>query len=202
RGEGGRVPKIQAPTVAEHRAAQRAALLGAARSLLAEESERAPSMAEVARRAGLARSSVYAYFKSRDDLLDALIVDTFPRWSAYVRARMGRAKSPGDRILAYVYANLRLVARGDHALVRALAAFGRTDTLAESSGLLHRELQGPLRVALTEHGASDPDRTAELVQSLVYTLSRMIEEGLSERAARRLARELLAPYIRSTPPQP
>lgn len=189
------MPKILAPTVAEHRAAQRAALLDAARSLLSEEAERAPGMADVARRAGLARSSVYAYFKSRDDLLDALIVDTFPRWSAYVRAQMEKADSPGARVLAYVYANLHLVARGDHALARALAATGRTDALANSSRLLHDELQTPLRAALADHGAYDPDRTAELVQSLVYTLTRMIEDGLAERAARRLARELLAPYL-------
>jgi AcrR family transcriptional regulator len=194
------MPKIQAPTVAEHRATQREALLDAARSLLSEESERAPSMADVARRAGLARSSVYAYFKSRDDLLDALIVDTFPRWSAYVQAQMGKAGSPGARVLAYVYANLRLVARGDHALARALAATGRTDALANSSRLLHDQLQTPLREALADYGASDPDRTAELVQSLVYTLTRMIEDGLAERAARRLARELLAPYLFSAPP--
>ncbi|MEV4672383.1 MULTISPECIES: TetR/AcrR family transcriptional regulator [Actinomadura] len=196
------MPKIQAPTVAEHRAAQRAALLDAARSLLSEEAERAPSMAAVARRAGLARSSVYAYFTSRDDLLDALIVDTFPRWSAYVRARMGKAGTPGDRVLAYVHANLRLVARGDHALARALAATGRTDALANSSRLLHDELQTPLRTALADHGAGDPDRTAELVQSIVYTLSRMIEDGLPERAARRLADELLTPYLNPATPHP
>lgn len=196
------MPKIQAPTVAEHRAAQRAALLDAARGLLSEEAERAPSMAAVARRAGLARSSVYAYFTSRDDLLDALIVDTFPRWSAYVRARMGKARTPGDRVLAYVHANLRLVARGDHALARALAATGRTDALANSSRLLHDELQTPLRTALADHGAGDPDRTAELVQSIVYTLSRMIEDGLPERAARRLADELLTPYLNPATPHP
>jgi AcrR family transcriptional regulator len=196
------LPKIDAPTIAEHRAAQRAALLDAARALLSEDAERAPGLADVARRAGLARSSVYAYFKSRDDLLDALIVDTFPRWSAFVRARMGRAKSPGDRILAYVYANLRLVARGDHALARALAATGRTDALANSSRLLHDQLQTPLREALADHGASDPARTAELIQSVVYALSRMIEDGLAERAARRLARELLAPYLLPADPPP
>lgn len=194
------MPKIQAPTVAEHRAAQRAALLDAARALLSEDAERAPGLADVARRAGLARSSVYAYFKSRDDLLDALIVDTFPRWSAFVEVQMGKARTPGDRVLAYVYANLRLVARGDHALARALAATGRTDTLANSSRLLHDELQTPLRAALTDHGASDPDRTAELVQSIVYALTRMIEDGLAERAARRLAHELLAPYLEAPTP--
>ncbi|MFG2090334.1 MULTISPECIES: TetR/AcrR family transcriptional regulator [unclassified Spirillospora] len=193
------MPRIRAATVAEHRAAQRAALLDAARDLLAEnaeDTERAPSLADVARRAGLARSSVYSYFTSRDDLLDALIVDTFPRWAAYVRERMEKACTPGERVLAYVDANLHLVARGDHALARALAATSRTDTLAKSSRLLHDDLASPLRTALTEHGAPDPVRTGELVQSIVYTLSRMIEDGLAEASAQRLGHELLTPYLR------
>ena len=43
---------------------------------------------------------------------------------------------------------------------------------------------------------SDPDRMAELVQSIVYTLSRMIENGLDLPAATGLAREMLTPYLR------
>ncbi|KAB1910216.1 TetR/AcrR family transcriptional regulator [Micromonospora tulbaghiae] len=191
------MPKIQASTVAEHRAAQRAALLDAARTLLSEHPEEIPSLADVARHAGLARSSAYSYFKSRTDMFDVLVADTFPRWSAFVEKQMAEARTPGARILAYVEANLQLVARGDHALARALASVGNSEVLATSSRLLHDSLEAPLRAALTEHGASDPDRMAELVQSVVYALSRMIENGLDLPAARGLARELLTPYLRS-----
>ncbi|MDO3686703.1 TetR/AcrR family transcriptional regulator [Micromonospora sp. C28ISP2-4] len=190
------MPKIQASTVAEHRAAQRAALLDAARALLSEHPEQIPSLADVARHAGLARSSAYSYFKSRTDMFDVLVADTFPRWSAFVEKQMAEARTPGARILAYVEANLQLVARGDHALARTLASAGNSDVLATSSRLLHDSLEAPLRAALTEHGASDPDRMAELVQSVVYALSRMIENGLDLTAATGLGRELLTPYLR------
>lgn len=190
------MPKIQASTVAEHRAAQRAALLDAARGLLSRNpAEQPPSLAEVARRAGLARSSAYSYFRSREDLLDALIADTFPRWSAYVTEQMDRQPDAGRRVLAYVDANLHLVARGDHALVRALAAAGRPDTRATSSKLLHDELRTPLEAALRAYGAPDPVRMAEVIQSVVFALTRMIEDGTPERTARRLAHELLGPYL-------
>ena len=190
------MPKIQASTVAEHRAAQRAALLDAARALLSEHPEQIPSLADVARHAGLARSSAYSYFKSRTDMFDVLVADTFPRWSAFVEKQMAEARTPGARILAYVEANLQLVARGDHALARALASAGNSEVLATSSRLLHDSLEAPLRAALTEHGASDPDRMAELVQSVVYALSRMIENGLDLTAATGIGRELLTPYLR------
>lgn len=194
------MPRIQAPTVAEHRAAQRTALLDAVRDLLSEGATEAPALADVAQRAGLARSSVYSYFSSREDLLDALVADTFPRWSGYVHQRMARRSTPGGKVLAYVDANVHLVARGDHALAMTLASVARSDTLAQSTHLLHDELRTPLVAALREHGSSDPDRTAELVQALVYAVSRMVEDGVSERRARGLAHELLEPYLGSAPP--
>ncbi len=197
------MPRIQAPTVVEHHAAQRAALLDAARDLLSEGSAgsaaAAPSLADVAVRAGLARSSVYSYFSSREDLLDALVADTFPRWSRYVRDRMARRRTPGDKVLAYVDANVHLVARGDHALAVALSSVARSDALASSSRLLHDELRTPLVAALREHGSADPERMAELVQALVFAVSRLVEEGTGERRARALARELLEPYLLAGP---
>ena len=149
----------------------------------------------VAQHAGLARSSTYSYFKSRTDMFDALVTDTFPRWSAYVGEHMDAATTAGQKILAYVEANLQLVARGDHALARALAAIGSSETLASSSRLLHDSLEVPLRAALAEHGAAHPERMAEVIQSIVYAVSRMIENGLSLRAATNVARELLTPYV-------
>lgn len=189
------MPKIQASTVAEHRAAQRAALLDAARALLSQHPDQIPSLADVAQHAGLARSSAYSYFKSRTDMFDALVTDTFPRWAAYVGKHMDAATTPGQKILTYVEANLQLVARGDHALVRALSGIGSSEALATSSRHLHDSLQVPLQAALAGHGAAHPERMAELIQSIVYTLSRMIENGLSLRAATSLASELLAPYV-------
>ncbi|MEU4771654.1 TetR/AcrR family transcriptional regulator [Micromonospora sp. NPDC023644] len=190
------MPKIQAPTVAQHRARQRRAILAAAREILAESGAQAPSLAEVGKRTGLARPSVYQYFKSREDLLNAVIADMFPEWSAYVTQQMDQATDPGGRVLAYVEANLRLVAQGEHAVMRGLAASVPGAVLAEESRVLHDQLRTPLVAALAEHGASDPAAAAELVQAVVYASSQMIENGTPEAAVLALTRELLGPYLR------
>ena len=49
--------------------------------------------------------------------------------------------------------------------------------------------------ALAAHGAADPEHTADLVQAVVFSGSRMIEDGMSERRARALVRDLLGPYL-------
>src|SRR5690606_19635538 len=59
---GGAMPRITAPTVAEHRKAQQRALLDAAREILAETG-RPPTFTALAERAGMARPSVYEYFR-------------------------------------------------------------------------------------------------------------------------------------------
>jgi AcrR family transcriptional regulator len=190
------VPKIQATTVVEHRARQRRAILDAARAILAEGRPESPSLAAVAARTGLARPSIYQYFRSSADLLDAVIADMFPRWSQYVTRRMRRAATPGDQVWAYVAANLHLVAQGEHAIVRGLAMAAPAEVLAARSRELHEQLRIPLVEALASHGAPDPASTAELVQAIVFRASRMIEDGMSRTKARTLAHELLEPYLR------
>lgn len=189
------MPRISAPTVAQHRAAQRRALLDAARAVLAENADQPPALATVAARAGLARSSVYQYFRSRQDLLGALIEDVFPRWSSRVTEAMGALTDPGDRVLAYVDTNLVLVAEGEHAIARALAAIAPGEELDHNSRIMHEQLLTPLVGALTDRGATDPASTAEMINAVVYAASRMIESGADEVAMRDRARELLAPYL-------
>ncbi|MET7424529.1 TetR/AcrR family transcriptional regulator [Dactylosporangium sp. NPDC005555] len=193
------MPRILAPTVAEHRAAQHRALLDAARAILAEDSGQAPSLAAVASRAGLARTSVYEYFRSRQDLLDALVADVFPRWSARVSDAMAAAGAPGEQVLAYVDANLRLVADGEHAVARALAAVAPGQHLDTSTRTMHEQLSTPLVEALTALNLPDPATTAELINSVVYAASRLIESGDDPRTIRRRADELLAPFLLGGP---
>lgn len=189
------MPRIDAPTVAEHRAARRRALLDAARGALTAEPDRLPSLAEVGALAGLSRSGVYEYFRSRDDLLRAVVSDSFPRWQQRLDAAVGAAPDPAARVLAYVRANLQLVADGEHALARTLAVVAPAEDLARESRAFHEQLLLPVLDALRELGATDPETTAELVNALVHAASRRVEQtGDLERAYDATA-ALLAPYL-------
>ncbi|WP_327001478.1 TetR/AcrR family transcriptional regulator [Dactylosporangium sp. NBC_01737] len=191
------MPKIQAATVAEHRSLQRRALLDAARDILASGAPESPSLSAVAQRAGLARSSVYQYFRSREDLLGAVIADMFPRWSGFVAQRMDAAATAAEQVLAYADANLELVAQGEHAVMRGLAMAAPGAALAESSKELHEQLRVPLVDALTRSGASQPQHTAELIQAVVRAGSQMIENGVPQHGVRDLVKQMLEPYLQA-----
>lgn len=198
------MPRIDAPTVAEHRARQRRALLDAARSLLAETGS-APSVAAVGRAAGLARSSVYQYFTSTEDLLRAVVADVFPDWTRQVQQHVAAASSPGEQIWAYIEANVNLFASSEQAVAQALMRVVEPHVLRGPMEQFHAELQVPLRDALTAFGEPEVDAMAELIDSLVVQASRTAQSddtmcaaaGTQGELVLRRLRRLLGGYLAS-----
>lgn len=194
------MPRIKAETLAEHRELQRRAVLEAARDLLAETGK-APSLAEVGERAGLARSSMYHYARSRDDLLAAVVADVFPAWAARIRTAVEEAPTPGEKVWAYVESNVAFFAGEEQRVARALGCVVDPEVLREPMQDFHRALQEPLRLALRAHGDPDPDATADIIDSMLLAATQTIRarEHLStpdERAAALAPlRRLLAPYL-------
>ena len=69
------MPKIQAPTVVLHRELRRQQLINAAMELAMESGAESITVAAVATKAGLARSSIYEYFASSADLVADLVLE-------------------------------------------------------------------------------------------------------------------------------
>jgi AcrR family transcriptional regulator len=188
------MPKIDAPTVAEHRAARREALLQATRDLLAEPGRTdAPSIGEVAEAVGMSRPAVYSYFASRDDLVMAAVHEAYPSWVAYVDEAMSGVDDPADRVLEYIDANLRLISRGDHMLVRGLAA----QEQPASGHMAHESIRIPLAHALNDLDVDKSGRMAELIQAVTFSAARMMESGAPHLEVRHLVRSLIEPYVRA-----
>ena len=194
------MPRIKAATVAEHREQQRRALLDAARDLLAETGQ-APSLAEVGARAGLARSSVYEYVRSREGLLEAVVADIFPAWTERIGTAIADASSPGAKVWAYVESNVDFFTGSEQRVARALGAVVDPAVLHGPLQEFHRSLQGPLRDALRDLGEPDPDVTADMVDAVVLSgtqeaRTRQRPSTDDERAAVLAAlRRLLGPYL-------
>ncbi len=109
------MPKISFPTVAEHRAVQHRAVLDAANRLIVENDGNVPTLSEVASEVGLARSSVYLYVSSQQDLVIQLLLEAIPAWTEELRVELDRAgTNTADRLAAYADVTLRLFAGGSH----------------------------------------------------------------------------------------
>ena len=192
------MPRITAPTVPEHRAAQERVLLDAAHALLRETGE-APTMAQLAERAGLARSSVYEYFGSRHEVMAALVADLLPRWIERIRAAMHAAPSPAEAILAYACTNVALVADGSHAPGEALAALAPGREADARAARMHVDIKEPLVATLTELGVESPESVADMVNALVYAGVQMLAAGQTLDDVTRHLRVVLGPLGSTAP---
>ncbi|MGP3707684.1 TetR/AcrR family transcriptional regulator [Gordonia paraffinivorans] len=167
------MPRIQAPTLAEHRRQQMQAILDGAKAILAETGK-APSLAAVGARVGLARSSVYQYFSSSDELLEAVVADLFPSWGRFVGDRVSAESEPGHRIWAYICANVDLFVGSEQAVANALARVVDPSVLLEPMQRFHAELQEPLVEALVAHGESHPREVAGIIDSVILQACRSL----------------------------
>ncbi|GAA2492338.1 TetR/AcrR family transcriptional regulator [Streptomyces thermolineatus] len=166
--------------MAEHRTMQRNALLDAARTLLSEGGTQALTFPALAERTGLARSSVYEYFRSRAAVVEALCAEDFPVWAAEVEAAMEQARTAEGRIEAYVRTQLALVGDRRHRAVVAISA-GELDAGArERIRAAHGRLVGLVVDSLAALGHDRPRLAAVLLQGVVDAAVRRTELGAAE----------------------
>lgn len=159
---------------------QRASLLDAARSLLSEGGTEALTFPALAQRTGLARSSVYEYFRSRAAVVEELCAVDFPVWAAEVEAGMAEAETAEAKVEAYVRRQLALVGDRRHRAVVAISA-GELDAGArERIRAAHGGLIAMIVEALGDLGHEQPRLAAMLLQGVVDAAVRRIEIGAAE----------------------
>ncbi|MER6785025.1 helix-turn-helix domain-containing protein [Streptomyces sp. NPDC000658] len=169
--------------MAEHRSMQRAALLDAARTLLSEGGTEALTFPALAERTGLARSSVYEYFRSRAAVVEELCEVDFPVWTAEVEAAMAAADGAEAKVEAYVRGQLALVGDRRHRAVVAISASELDAGAREKIRAAHGALVAMIGEALADLGHTQPRLTAMLLQGVVDAAVRRIELGAAEEPA-------------------
>jgi AcrR family transcriptional regulator len=187
------MPKISAPTVAEHRASQRAALLRAAAQIVTDEGVDALKPAAVTARAGLARSSFYEYFSSRDDLVVAIAVDAFDEWARDLEVQLAGAEPGLPRLRRYIDATMAMSADGKHGLATVLQQAEISPERMEDVLALHDALLLPLMSVLRDAGVEDLRSTIPLVNGVLGAAVTQVSEGAdAEAVADRVFRMLTA----------
>ncbi|KAA8885110.1 TetR/AcrR family transcriptional regulator [Nocardia colli] len=171
------MPKIDAPTVAEHRANQERALLDAAREVLLQHGPQAVSPATVGAAAGLARSSVYKYFRSGDEILFRIVADALLEWGERVRDTVDRAETAEGQVEAYVRTTLALAASGAHRIAVLGSTLPRDEAARRELADAHYAVAAPLRTALAALDNPNPELTAELIDGALGRAIERIDAG-------------------------
>jgi AcrR family transcriptional regulator len=212
------VPKIDAPTVAEHRARVQARLVDAAEAILRASPPQRLTAGAVTSAAGIARNSIYRYVDSVDDLRTMVVDRYLPAWLDALDLAMRAAEKPPDRVVAWVGANLEQAAASGHGWLMGAAR----DRTAESAvdevvDRAHRGARDSLVTAWRDvlaAGGPDPqgaetDRVlvaVALTVGLVDAAFRQIDLGrdpvLVQTMAVEAARALVSGFTASGAPTP
>lgn len=173
------MPKISAPTVAEHRERVIAAIIAAAREVLIDKGYAGLTLGEVATKAKVARTSIYDYFVGKDDVLLAVLEEDVPLWEQAVQNGVGTVSSPRERVAAFVESLIGVAADGGMELATVLRQSNLSKFVMKSLAEMIQELIAPLVEALKDLGHGDPEALAMMVLSVVDSAIWQIEEGSS-----------------------
>jgi AcrR family transcriptional regulator len=164
---------------------------------------RRSTIEDVARRAGVARVTVYRRFESKEALVEAVVLGEAQRFFAELEAAVARFGSVEDRIVE-AFAHTLAAAREQRLLNRLLATepemllphltTGGGSVLAAGRAFLARQM----RLAGTDVPPREVDAVAELVARLVLSFLLTPESAVkleNPREVRRFARRYIAPLM-------
>ena len=171
------MPKIETSTLAEHRDWRRNQLIEAAAAIALESGGEAVTVAAVAARAGLSRTSVYEYFASSADLAADLIIEELKSFGDELATISLQGNGAIESIDLWINGSLQYIADGRHLLAKALNAIDLPRNRGAAIGAAHGALLAPLKSKLTEMGIKDISFALTLIQSTTDGASRRIESG-------------------------
>lgn len=174
------MPRISADTVAQHRANRLRALLDAGRDLVTEGGPDALTLAALARRVGLSRPSLYEYFRSREELVAAIVIDELPEWTRHLDRAVAAAEGTPAKIEAYLRTELEIIVDGSHGAVVALSAHALPDSSRDQIRAEHERLLAPLVDVLRAADVPRPELRAQLVHGMVEAAARTLAPGRSD----------------------
>lgn len=145
-------------------------LIDAAYAVMRTTGDIEPRVGDVVRAAGLSNQAFYRHFRSKDELLLAVLTDGRRRLVASLTARMARAEPGAPRVAAWIEGVLAQARNRDAAEnTRPFAANGSriADRFPAEWGASRDELLAPLRAALAEVDG-DPARDPEALYDLAF----------------------------------
>ena len=171
------MPRIETETLAQHRDWRRNQLIDAAASIAMESGGSAVTVAAVAQRAGLSRTSVYEYFGSGSELVADLVIDELKNFGETLNIAVSECLDPQCVVTCWIKGALEYIAGGRHLLAKALNATAMPQSRSQQIGMAHRALMAPLVKAVTDLGVKDSQRALVFIQAITDASTKRIESG-------------------------
>ncbi len=182
------MPKIRAPTIADHVAAQEHAVFDAAVALLTERGARNVTISDIAEAAGLKRTSFYRYFPTKAAVVhrwfETVIAPLVERSDAIARSDATRH----EKLARWVELELDFHADArNQAMIRCAS---ETDDMPEETraaiGRRHQDLYASLHAIVAAPGTDSGTAQirVDLIATVIHALIDLTSRGLPAALAR------------------
>ncbi len=167
------MPKISAPTVREHRAAQSDLILDAVGEIVAERGPTQLELSQVARRVGLARTSLYRYGRDRDDLVSAWLDREYGPIFREAEEALDGAGDPFERLMRWLDVQVAFAQVPRHAAAGKIMSEFHTlpPSVRAAMDAQHSKMYASLLATVTEAVAGQTDRDPKLITSLISAVT-------------------------------
>lgn len=171
------MPKIEASTVAEHHDLHFERLLDAALDYVADHEVASLTLAELAKRTGRSRASLYAYFGSADEMRMALCTRALASWVDALIDELRLVERPDERLARYVTA--QIADRRDPSVER-ISAFVmslQSEPFRSQVRSVLEPLTTELLSIIEQLGVAPPTRAATVVQGAIAAAYDQVRAG-------------------------
>lgn len=191
------MPRIKAPTVKEHRADQMSSLLRQARKIVLAEGVSGLSFDILAKKTKISRPAVYEYFKSKPDLIMALIESEFPPWERELLVLLNEENDPLQAIENFVVSQLQWINAGKHELAFILMSSNLDDNTIARVHSLHEELIKVLSSRCKELGVSLPEECIAMISGVLSSSAQLMRKAKNPKQVINATRAFLVAGIKA-----
>ena len=165
------MPRIDASNIAEHVRIQDRRVLDAAQALLEERGYADTDMGDIAEAVGLARSSLYRYYPSKDHIVVACVKRAMAPVLDRLQVLRDAHADPVARIHEWLAVQLAFATGPEHATVKLIGEIRHVSPgLQQDIAALHEEPAAVLREAVeavTAQTGRDPALVMKLISGVV-----------------------------------
>lgn len=175
------MPRIESASIEEHVRTQTARILDASTRLFHERGYRKTDLDDIAQAVGLARNSLYRYYRNKDFILLACVERDMGAFVARMRGLDGLHADPAARIGAWLDMQMDMATSPEHATLEMMAEI-RTDAPELRQRL--RELHDA-PVAVLESAVAEVVRGRRRDAGLLVALIKGMVDAAASQAMRR-----------------
>ncbi len=174
------MPRIRAENIEAHKALTRREILDAVHEIIAEIGSADVSLAEVAHAVGIGRTTLYEYFKDKDDLIATLVEERLPEVAEDLVAGEETA-DPAERLASLAMVTVRFVVEDPvlglilHRELPLLSSAAQ-DRIRLAHSDLAREMVGAYRrgVEAGQFREIPPDIVGRFIQDMIMSAAKVL----------------------------